>query len=99
MTKDIELSEADFEEMEPSVLKGIHDKLRQANADITAYAHEMRDEAASVKHQLGNEQLRLSHALAREARQQRILALVGEKFITLGALDALSLSMEQRDDS
>lgn len=99
MTKDIELSEADFAGMEVSVLKGIHDKLRQANADITAHAHEMRDEVTSAENKLRHEQARLSHALAREARQQRLLALVGEKFITLGALDALSLSMEKRDDS
>ena len=98
MTKDIVLSEADFEEMEPSVLKGIYDKLRQAHADITAHANEMRDEVTSIQNNLRHEQLRLSQALAREARQQRMLALVGEKFITLGALDALSLSMERQDD-
>lgn len=93
---EMELSEADFDEMPAATLKGMWDKLRESHAELrSTLAEERRVATEQDQHWRGQmDQLsKVARALERKASERDArLALVALKLVDLGVLDAVDLA-------
>lgn len=91
------MTEEDFKKMKPDMLVKQWAKLQEVAHNLASERDQLRQELSQRNTADKMVEMRLTHALAREARQQRMLSAFGEKMIALGVLDALSLSVKEGD--
>lgn len=94
---DIEMTEDDFESMDNGMLVSQWNKMRQSLKDTSIEREQLRDNLGQRNVEINTLNLRLTHALSREAAQQRTLAAFASKLVDIGVLDALSLNKVEDD--
>jgi len=86
---DIELSHADFEDLDPTQLKQIHDKLRQSRRDVREERDQIKERLAAEQDALARMTTLARHATEQAQQRDARLSRVAMRMIDAGMLDLM----------